>query len=59
VKELKGFQQIFLKAVDSKKISFIVTTDILPFYNDKLEYMFEPGNFKIFIGSNSEDEKEA
>ncbi len=59
VKELKGFQQIFLKAGESKTITFKITTDDLKFYNDKLIYNYEPGDFKIFIGTNSEDVKEA
>ncbi|HEX7457961.1 MAG TPA: glycoside hydrolase family 3 C-terminal domain-containing protein, partial [Ginsengibacter sp.] len=59
VKELKGFQQIFLKAGESKTITFKITTNDLKFYNDKLEYNYEPGDFKIFIGTNSEDVKEA
>ncbi|HEY4964841.1 MAG TPA: beta-glucosidase BglX, partial [Puia sp.] len=59
VKELKGFQQVVLKAGEAKKISFVITADMLRFYNDKLEYGFEPGDFKIFIGGNSRDVKEA
>ncbi len=59
VKELKGFQQIFLKAGESKKVSFTISVNDLKFYNDKLEYIYEPGDFKIFIGSNSRDVKEA
>ena len=59
VKELKGFQQFILKAGESKKISFWITADMLRFYNDKLEYGFEPGDFNIFIGANSRDVKEA
>jgi len=59
VKELKGFRQIFLKAGESEKISFTVTTDMLRFYNEKLEYTFEPGDFRIFLGGNSRDVKEA
>jgi beta-glucosidase len=59
VKELKGFQQVILKTGESKKISFTITSDMLRFYNDKLEYGFEPGDFKVFIGSNSRDVKEA
>jgi len=59
VKELKGYQQVVLKAGEAKKISFVITTDMLRFYNDKLEYGFEPGDFKIFIGGNSRDVKEA
>ena len=59
VKELKGFQQVFLKAGESRKISFVITTNMLRFYNDKLEYIFEPGDFNVFIGCNSRDVKEA
>ncbi len=59
VKELKNFQQIFLKAGESKKISFTITADMLRFYNNKLDYVFEPGDFMIFIGGNSKDVKEA
>jgi beta-glucosidase len=59
VKELKGFQQIFLKTGESKKISFTINADMLRFYNDKLEYIFEPGDFIVFIGGNSRDVKEA
>jgi beta-glucosidase len=59
VKELKGFQQIFLKAGESKTITFKITADDLKFYNSKLEYNYEPGDFKIFIGTNSNDVKEA
>ena len=58
VKELKGFQQVFLKAGESKKITFTVTANDLRFYNDKLQYIYEPGDFKLFIGGNSRDVKE-
>ncbi len=58
VKELKGFQQVFLKAGESKKITFTINAEDLRFYNDKLQYIFEPGDFKLFIGGNSRDVKE-
>lgn len=59
VKELKGFQQVFLKPGESKMITFKITVDDLKFYNDKLQWIAEPGNFKMFIGTNSHDVKEA
>ena len=59
VKELKGFQQVFLKAGESKKISFMIGADDLRFYNDKLQYIYEPGEFRVFIGGNSAEVKEA
>jgi beta-glucosidase len=59
VKELKGFQKVNLKAGESKEVNFRVTVDDLKFYNADLKYGVEPGDFKIFIGGNSEDVKEA
>lgn len=59
VKELKGFQQIFLKAGESKTITFKITTNDLKFYNKDLKYIYEPGDFKLFIGTNSDDVREA
>ncbi len=58
VKELKGFQKIFLKQGETKEIKFSVSVDDLRFYNDKLQYIYEPGYFKLFIGGNSRDVKE-
>jgi beta-glucosidase len=59
VKELKGFQQIVLKRGESKTLTFLLTANDLRFYNNDLKYTFEPGDFKIFIGTNSEDVQEA
>lgn len=59
VKELKGFQKIELKAGESKKVSFTISVNDLKFYNSELKYAAEPGDFKIFIGGNSRDVKEA
>lgn len=55
VKELKGFQKIMLKKGESKMISFTLTANDLKFFNDQLQYNFEPGDFKLFIGGNSRD----
>ena len=57
VKELKGFQKIFLKKGESKKITFSVSVDDLKFYNSNLKYDWEAGDFEIMIGSNSRDVK--
>lgn len=59
VKELKGFQKIELRAGESKKISFTISVNDLKFYNYDLKYVAEPGDFKVFIGGNSRDVKEA
>jgi beta-glucosidase len=59
VKELKGFQKISLKAGESKLVSFPIKEADLKFYTTNLTYQAEPGAFKIFIGANSRDVKEA
>ncbi len=59
VKELKGFQKVSLKAGESKDITFNITEEDLKFYNSDLQFVAEPGDFKVFIGTNSRDVKEA
>ena len=59
VKELKGFQKVFLKASESKKITFALTANDLKFYDINMKYTYEPGAFMLFIGTNSNDIKEA
>ncbi len=59
VKELKGFQQINLKPGESRELKFTITEKDLRFYNDRLQYISEPGDFKLFIGTDSRNVKEA
>ncbi len=55
VKELKGFEKIRLEPGESKTVSFSITPELLKFYNYDLEYVVEPGDFQVQIGSNSRD----
>jgi len=59
LKELKGFQKISLKAGESKTVSFSISPENLKFYNYNLKYDWEPGEFHIMIGGNSNDVKMA
>ena len=59
IKELKGFQKIFLKKGESIKVSFNITPDDLKFYDNNLKYDWEAGDFDIMIGTNSGDVKTA
>lgn len=58
VKELKGFQKIFLKKGESKKVEFTITEEDLKFYNQSLQLVAEAGEFRLFIGGNSRDVQE-
>ncbi len=59
MKELKGFQKKFLKAWESKEISFKITAEDLKFYTTALKFVADPGDFKVFIFGSSKDVKEA
>lgn len=59
VKELKAFQKVELKAGESKQVVFYLSAEDLKFYNADLQYVAEPGDFKVFVGGNSRDVKEA
>jgi beta-glucosidase len=55
VKELKGFQKVFLKKGETKKVTFKITPEDLKFYNNDLKYDWESGDFEIMIGTNSQE----
>jgi beta-glucosidase len=55
VKELRGFQKVHLNPGEIQAVIFQLSTDELRFYNQNMEYVVEPGEFEIMIGSSSED----
>ena len=57
VKELKGFQKIFLKKGESKQVVFNINHSDLVFYNSDLKLITEPGEFEVMTGPNSRDVK--
>ncbi len=59
VKELKGFRKINLQPGESQEISFTITPEMLKFYNDDLNYVNEPGEFEVQIGTNSQEVQKA
>jgi beta-glucosidase len=59
VRELKGFQKIHLKPGESREVTFTITEYDLKFYNYNLQFVAEPGEFTVFIGTNSDATREA
>ncbi len=55
VKELKGFKRINLKPNETKKITFELPIEVLAFYDENMKFVVERGDFKVLIGSSSED----
>jgi beta-glucosidase len=59
VKELKGFQKIKLNPGESRMVEFPVTTEALKYYHSDLKYDWDPGEFIVQIGTNSQEVKMA
>lgn len=59
VKELKNFKKVLIQPGEKKEVSMEITTNDLMFYNSDLKYDWEPGDFIIYIGTNSKDVKSA
>ena len=53
VQELKGFERINLKPGESRQVTFTIDADLLKFYNKDLDYVCEPGDFEVMIGTDS------
>jgi beta-glucosidase len=58
VKELKRYRKITLKTGEEKTVYFNLSEQDLKFYNARLEYAAEPGEFSVMIGLDSRDVKE-
>ncbi len=59
VKELKAFEKVFIKAGETKTVTFYLTNEDLSFYKSDLSFGSEPGKFHVFVGTNSRDVKKA
>jgi beta-glucosidase len=54
VKELKGFEKVFLKPGESKIVKFAISKETLAFYDQKMNWTAEPGEFRLMIGNSSD-----
>ena len=50
---LRGFRQVFLKAGESKRVTFKLDADALKFYNQQMQWVAEPGAFDVMVGLDS------
>lgn len=55
VKELKGFEKIALKPGESKEVVFDITDEQLGFYDNRMNFVVEKGDFTFMVGTNSRD----
>jgi beta-glucosidase len=53
VEDLRGLQKVRLQPGEAREVTFHITREDLKFYNSKLEYDWEPGEFTVRIGGDS------
>ncbi len=49
VKELRGFERVYLEPGESKTVTFAITDETLGYYNDKMQFIVEPGIYDLYI----------
>jgi len=59
VKELKGFEKIKLAKGEKRIVTFRLSEKDLSYWNNETKFKADPGSFKVFVGGNSRDTKEA
>ena len=53
VKELKGYQRVYIQKGETKRVAFTINEEKLKYYNSDLEYIYEPGEFYVMVGPDS------
>jgi beta-glucosidase len=56
VRELKGYRRISLQPGEARTVTLDIGPQHLAFYNRDMDYLVEPGEFDVMIGSSSRDE---
>ena len=54
-KQLAGFKRVHLNAGETKKITFNLDTAQLGYYDEEMQFVVEPGQLDIMVGTSSED----
>jgi beta-glucosidase len=59
MKELKGFQKVWLEAGQTKKVTISLTPEDLKFWDQSMNFVFEPGEFDVYVGHDSQTKNKA
>lgn len=57
VKELRGYEKIYLQKGETRTVDFTITPETIAMFNLQMKYVSEPGDFKVWIAANAEDEQ--
>lgn len=55
VQQLKAFQKILVRSHETRKVLLHVPVNELGIYDEKMNYIVEPGKFEIQVGSSAEN----
>ena len=53
LKELKDVKKVFIPKGETVKVSFEIKEEMLRIYDINMNYVTEPGEFRVFIGHDS------
>lgn len=56
VKELRGFEKVYLGPGESKTVTFALGTEQLEYLGPDMKWIVEPGEFEIMVGNSSREE---
>ena len=59
IRELKGFEKIFLQPGETKTVTFEITPELMSHYNSELKLVAEPGEFIVSAGTDSRTKNSA
>ena len=54
LRQLKGFKKVDIKAGETITVDFEISLDMLKFYDLNMDYVAEPGDFKVYVGHDSD-----
>lgn len=57
VKELRGYEKIFIPKGEVRTVRFTITPETIAMYNQEMKYVAEPGEFKVWVASHAEDNR--
>jgi beta-glucosidase len=55
IQQLTGFKRVSLQPGEACRVTFKLPMSLLAFYNQHMEFVVEPGQVKVMIGSSSDD----
>jgi len=59
VKELRGFEKIYLQPGEEKRVTFSLEEKDLRYFDNQLKWASQPGKFNIFVGLDSQNVKQS